>query len=325
MGRRCNILIFVVCFVPLAWVCAEDTRIVIEPRPARPARGNADRIAPHIRVDSNLVLVPVTVTDRDERLVTGLIREDFKLFEDRIERPITQFAIEDAPVSIVLLFDCSGSMHRKQEQARAAVIEFLKNGNQSDEFALIEFNDRARLVVPFTVNPDHIAQRMLSSEIKGQTALLDAICLALNAVRYGRHKRKALFIVSDGGDNHSRYNSSEIKDRVREADVPIYSIAIVPNSQRWSASPEEIEGPRLLENFARLSGGRSIEVQDCYELPEIGAKMAQYLRNLYMLGFSPAVPLRDGKYHKIEVKLAPLQGLNSMQVRFRSGYVSPEP
>ena len=297
--------------------------VEIEVRPRAP--GAADRISSNIRVDSNLVLVPVTVTNRQDELVTGLDRRQFKLFEDSRERPITQFAAEDAPVSVVLIFDRSGSMATKRHEAGAAVAEFLRTSNPDDEFALVEFAERPRLALHFTSEPAEIEGRLLSTVFKGETALIDAVCLGLHVVKSGRHKRKALVIVSDGGDNHSRYTKREIRDRVREADVQIYALAIVNWFKHWQTTPEELAGPGLLAEFARLSGGRSFEIDDLKQLREAGAKVGSCLRSQYILGFAPADTSRDGRYHRIEVKLQPSVDPLPMRVRFRPGYYAPGP
>ena len=287
------------------------------------ATGSADRAATNIRVNSDLVLIPVMVTDRHDRLITGLEKDHFKLFEDKVEQVITHFASEDAPVSIAVVFDCSGSMGPKLQKSRAAVAEFLRAANPEDEFALVLFNDRAQLAVGFTDHTEEIQSRLLYAQSKGRTALLDAIYLAMDQMKVAKHSRKALLIISDGGDNTSRYSMREVKNRVREGDAQIYSIGI---EEPWGVrgrSPEELAGPALLDEIAGQSGGRLFEVNDLNELPDIAAKIGMALRNQYLLGFAPLEPKRDGKYHKIVVKLAAPKGLPALRASFRSGYYAP--
>jgi VWFA-related protein len=306
-------------------VNAQDARIAIEPRTGggAPHVGSANRAASNIRVNADLVLIPVMVTDRHDRLVTGLEKERFKLYEDKIEQPITHFAMTDAPISVGLVFDCSGSMGSKLQKSRAAVAEFLKTANTEDEFHLIQFNDTARLIAGFTSEPEEIRSKLAFTESRGRTALLDAIYLSLDLMRRAKHTRKAILIISDGGDNCSRYTTREVKNRVREADVQIYSIGILEPPSVRARMPEEVAGPALLQDVASQTGGRLFEVDDLNELPDIAAKVGTALRHQYVLGYSPAAAKRDGKYHRVQVKLEQAKGLPPLRAFFRSGYIAP--
>jgi len=301
---------------------AQQTRVAIEPR-ATPATtspiGGADRI----RVDANLVLIPVVVTDHRDRMITGLERDNFQLYEGKTQQVITHFMSEDAPVSIALLFDCSGSMGGKLEKSRAAVKQFLTMSNPEDEFALIQFNDHAELVAGFNTGTQEIQNRLLFLAPKGRTALLDAIYLAMDQMRYAKHPRKAILIISDGGDNASRYSAREVKNRVREADIQVYSIGILEPMMNRQRSLEELSGPALLDEISQQSGGRLFEVDDLNELPDIASKIGTSLRNQYVLGYSPAETNRDGKYHKVRVKVTPPKGVPRLPTTFRPGYMAP--
>ena len=307
-------------------VKAQDPKVAVEPRSAAPTTesiGGADRAALNIRVNADLVLIPVMVTDKKDRLITGLDRSHFRLFEDKVEQPITHFAAEDVPVSIGLVFDASGSMGPKLGKSRAAVGEFLKTANPADEFFLIQFNDRAQLLRGFTGRGEDIQDKLMFVESKGRTALLDAIYLALSEMRKAKHSRKAILILSDGGDNSSRYTLREVKSRVREADVQIYSIGILEPLIGRGRTMEEMDGPALLDDIAEESGGRLFEVDNLNILPDVAAKIGTALRNQYVLGFAPAEPKRDGKYHKIQVKIARPAGVPPLRASFRSGYTAP--
>jgi VWFA-related protein len=295
--------------------------VAIEPRmsTAAPATGSADRLA-SIRTTVDLVLIPVVVTDKQDRLITGLEKDHFKLFEDKVEQVITHFNTEDAPASIGIVFDCSGSMGPKLQKSRAAVAAFLKGANPEDEFSLVQFADRAQMLVGFTTETEEIQNKLLQVQSKGRTALLDAMYLSLNEMRHAKNSRKALLIISDGGDNNSRYSFREVRDRVREADVQIYAIGILEPFSGRMRSPEEFAGPALLDDLASHSGGRLFEVDDLNELPDIAAKVGTALRNQYMLGFSPSTPKRDGKYHSVKVTVARPKGLPALRTSFRTGY-----
>jgi VWFA-related protein len=281
----------------------------------------ADRgaILSTIRVDSNLVLIPVSVTDAKNHPVTGLHREDFRVFEGRTEQTLAQFAAEDAPLSIGIVFDSSESMKDKLDHARQAVSRFLTEANPRDEFFLVDFNSTARLAVPFTGDPDDIQSRLLSERSDGRTALLDAVCLAMDYMKHAHHARKALLLISDGADNDSRYTESEIRSRVRESDLWIYTIGIFGNSTPML--PEGDHGERLLAALAEESGGRHFALRTSAELPAVAATIGLELRNQYVIGYRPTLAVHGGKYHRVQVKIADRRDL---RVASRPGYFDPQ-
>jgi Ca-activated chloride channel family protein len=301
-------------------VQAQEARVHIEPRvpSGDPAGGQ-----PRIRIDSNLVLIPVMVTDEQDRLITGLAREHFRLWEDKIEQVISNFGVEDAPVSVGLVFDSSGSMGVKLTRSRAAVAEFLRTANPEDEFSLVEFSDGARLTQGFTDRMDKIQNQMMFIQARGQTALLDAVILSLEEMRHAKHSRKVLLIISDGGDNASRYTVRDVKSRLREADVQVYSIGIMEPFSFRNRTPEEMQGAGLLDDLARQTGGRLFEADDINDLPTIAFKIGTALRNQYVLGYVPTAEKRDGKYHRVQVKIARLKGMPPLHASFRAGYLAP--
>jgi VWFA-related protein len=282
-----------------------------------------DRSSANIRVNSDLVLIPVTVTDNMNRFVTGLEKDHFKLYEDKVEQVITQFASEDTPISVGLVFDCSGSMGDKLKKSREAVAQLLKTANPDDEFFLVEFNDRAELVVSLTGRSEEIQNRLTFTQSKGRTALLDAIILAMSQMRKAHNPRKALVIISDGGDNSSRYTMSEVKQRVRESDVQIYAIGILELMGERGRTPEESAGPGLLNFVAEQTGGRLFEAGNLNELPDIASKIGAALRNQYVLGYAPSIVRRDGKFHRVHLKLVKPKGWPSLRAYWRLGYYAP--
>jgi VWFA-related protein len=302
---------------------AQDTRVSIEPRAAKPPTGGLQQHDADFRVNGNLVLVPVLVTDGQDRLVTGLDKRHFKIYEDKIEQTITQFASDDVPISVGLVFDCSGSMGAKLEKSRLAVAEFFKIANPQDEFFLTEFNGSVRPPTDFTSAPEQIQNDLFLTQSKGRTALLDAIYLSLHKMKSAHRARKALLVISDGGDNSSRYTERDIKNLVREADVQVYAIGILEPQVSLSRTPEEMAGPGLLDDLARQSGGKLFPVQDPNELSAVAAKIGMALRNQYVLGYAPTTEKKDGKYHRIQVKLAKGAGLSSLHASFRAGYYAP--
>jgi VWFA-related protein len=301
---------------------AVESKVSIEPR-AKPAPASAPSPRANIRVESTMVLIPVTVTDPFNRFVTGLDKENFKLLEDKKEQDILQFSSEDAPLSIGVVFDCSGSMGSKLEKSRQAVAQFIRTANPEDEFFLVQFNDTADLVQPFTQNLEEIQNRLAFTQSKGRTALLDAIYLSLHEMKKARNPRKALLLISDGGDNSSRYTETDIKNLVKEADVQIYAIGIYEPIGARSRTPEELAGPGLLTEIAEQTGGRQYAVENLAELADIAAKIGVELRNQYIIGYSPRNQERDGKYRRVEVKLTQPRGLPPLRAFWRHGYYAP--
>lgn len=298
-------------------------RVEIVPRPKPPSPDSVDTPHTDIRVDTTLVLIPVTVTDPLNRFVTGLEKEHFKLQEDNVDQPISHFASEDAPLSVGIVFDTSGSMGSKLAKSRQAVAQFCRTANPADEFFLVQFNDRPELALGFTPDVEEIQSRITFTQSKGRTALLDAIYLALHEMKKGHNPRKAILVISDGGDNSSRYSESEIKNLVREADTQIYGIGIYEPYGSRSRTSEELAGPGLLSDIAEQTGGRAYAVGDLNDLPDIAAKIGIELRNQYMLGYSPTNKDRDGKYRRVKVKLVQPRGLPPLRAFWRLGYYAP--
>jgi len=273
-----------------------------------------------LRMNVDLVLVPVTVTDPMNRLVTGLEQEDFQVFENNGKQEIRSFASEDAPVSIGIILDLSGSMTSKLARARESIIQFIKTANPQDEFFVITFNDRPELIEDFTNSVDDIAARLAMVHSGKRTALLDAIYYGIAKMRDARHLRRALLVVSDGGDNRSRYTEGEVRSQVREADVEMYSIGIF---DPYASTPEERSGPILLNDLSEESGGRLFRVDDIAEMGDIAEKISTELRNQYVIGYRPKDLTRDGKWRKVKVKIIPPQGLPPLTVHARTGYYAP--
>jgi Ca-activated chloride channel family protein len=315
------VLLFAVCgALPLlAQTSTEDVHIQPRVQPAGPQPLDIDpAFKTHtkpFKVEVDMVLVPVTITDPLNRLVTGLDRENFHLFEGKDPQEIKTFSSEDAPVSIGVIFDMSGSMSSKIERAREAVIEFFKTANPQDEFFMITFADKPEEIADFTSSVDDIQGRLVYTVPKGRTALLDAIYLGVSKMRQAKYPKKALLIISDGGDNHSRYSLLEVQNLVRESDVLIYSIGVFGGF----GTPEEIGGPGMLAHVSEQTGGRMFEA-NVMELPDIARKIGIELRNRYVLGYSPQAQPRDGKYHRILVKIVPPRGLPPLRAHWRMGY-----
>ncbi len=266
-----------------------------------------------LRVDVNLVLIPVMVTDTYDRPVRGLQKSDFHLFEDGAEREISQFFSEEAPISIGIVWDTSASMQKKMAESRRAILEFLRMSLPGDEFFLMKFSDRPESLCPFTTDAKTIENILPSVHAEGWTSLFDAIYLGVNQMKHAAHSRKVLLVLSDGGDNNSRYSEGELTNLVKEADVRIFSISIFDKSSS-------------LDNITAESGGRSFRVRKLEELSDLAANVSAELHSEYVLGFSPAERPLDGKYRKVKVTVAP-QTVDGQRVRasWKRGYFSPAP
>ena len=276
-----------------------------------------------VHVDVELALVNVTVTDPYNRLVTGLESDNFRIFENNVEQEIQYFSSEDVPISIGVIFDLSGSMSNKVGKAKEAALQFFKTANPQDEFFLVSFNERAELMSTFTNSVEDLQSRLLTLSAKGRTALLDAIYLGLSEMRTARNAKRALLIISDGGENHSRYNERDINRLVREADTQLYSVGIFDPFEYRSRTPEELNGPSLLTEVTELTGGRAFTVENINELPDIAAKIGAELRNQYILGYHPSNKSHDARWRKIKVKLRTPKGLPPLSVYAKTGYYAP--
>ena len=306
-------------------------QIHVTPPPVKPAlppgppplQGKAAlsaRPGSRIRVDVNLVLIPLTVTDPLNRLVTGLEKNEFFLYENNQQQQIKSFSSEDAPVSIGIIMDLSGSMTNKVVRARESIIEFLRTSNPQDEYFIIGFNDRPELIEDFTSSIDDIEARLQTVRAGRRTALLDAIYYGVNKMKQARYDRKAILIVSDGGDNRSRYTENEVRNLVRESDVEMFSIGIF---DAYAATTEERNGPLLLHDLSEETGGQLFRVDDISDMTDIATKISAELRNQYVVGYKPSDAKRDGKWRKVKVKLVPPPGLPPLTVHARSGYYAP--
>jgi VWFA-related protein len=278
---------------------------------ARPRRPDANSSPPgNIRLDEKVVLIPVSVTDSTDHPVNDLPPHAFRLLEDNVEQKIACFFKEEAPVSVGLIFDASGSMRKSIDRSLAAVQQFFKTTVPGDEFFLIRFSDKPTVETGFTSDPAEILERLSFIHPDGWTALHDAIYLGVHRMKAAKNMRRVLFILSDGGDNNSRYSEAEVKNLVLESDVRIYAIGL-------------FERPKFLEKLAALTGGEAFWAHRLSDLPDAVDKLSRTLRNQYVLGYSPNRPENDGKFRKIRVELAHPFSIAPLRLLWRHGYYAP--
>jgi Ca-activated chloride channel family protein len=308
-----------ISYLPFGDVRAQ---VAIEPRrrsPPSSAPGAREAAIPsaNLRVDTTLVLVPTTVNDGLNHPVTGLEKENFRIFDDKAEQTITSFSSEDEPVALGFIFDTSGSMAGLLPQGRAAAAELLKFANPEDEFFLVEFDTRPRLVIPLSSNTSQIGLEVMMTKSGGSTALNDALFMGIHEMHKSKRAKKALVLISDGGENHSRYTPTEVKNVVKESDVLIYTVAIGAGHDADSLS-----GMGFMSGVAEMSGAHMFYANG-FELADIATKIGIELRNRYVIGYSPRDPRRDGRFHRIEVRVVPPRGLPKLRAHWRTGYYEP--
>jgi Ca-activated chloride channel homolog len=270
-----------------------------------------------IKVDVDLVLVNATVSEPRGRMVTGLRQENFRIWEDKVEQKVEYFSSEDGPMSIGLIFDATGSMEDKISRARDAAVSFLKTGNPEDEFFLVTFSQSPQLVEGFTTDISRLQNHMIFTPAKGLTPLFDAVYLGLETMKSARNKRKALLLITDGEDNHSRYSFWDIKEFVKEQDVQIFVIGIINSSGELAQGQD---GRAVIEDLAQISGGQAFFPDSVDELEDICNKIAIELRNQYVLGYHSTNAAKDGKWRKIRLKINTPKGLPTFSVHGKNGY-----
>ena len=324
------LLVAVVLVIDLAaWPNSREEATHSNARSSPVVLDQTNQPATSLRVTTDLVQIPVSVVDKEDRTVEGLSKENFYIFENGSAQAIVHFAPEDGPISACLVLDASGSMTTKFNRSIEAVHQVLGAAIAGDDYCLIRFNDSAEVLVNMTNNSTRIADMVQRTIPQGWTALLDAIYSGMQEVKNGRNWRKAMILISDGGDNRSRHTKKEILRMVREGDAQIYSIGIVPRGDQadWhygvplAFSPEEINGPALMKDISHRTGGRSFLIHEIDDLPAVIARITQELRHQYVLGYYPAIT-GTGGYRQIAVKVKTANGIK-VRAYWRSGYYAP--
>ena len=277
----------------------------------------------NLKVDVELVTVNATVTDNQNRVITGLDKEHFKIWEDKLEQKIDTFSAEDVPVSLGVVFDVSGSMKDKISTARDAAVTFLKTGNPEDEYFLTVFSNRPEVAEDFTTDISRLQTKLVFEATKGMTAMYDAVYLSLEKLKGGTNTKKALLLITDGEDNRSRYTFSNVREFVKEQNVQIFAIGITGDfSSQLSAGRS---GRAMIEELADITGGHAFFPDSVYDLEDICTKIAVELKNQYVIGYKSTNEIRDGKWRRIRVKVEGPKGVGPLNVRNKSGYYAAEP
>jgi len=278
--------------------------------------------ASRFRVSSEMVLVNASVVDSRGRPIPGLTKENFRLFENHAEKQIAWFSEDQTPVSMVVVFDTSGSMNGKLERCAEAVAELLGLSQKDDEFALVTFSNQPRLAQAWTRDEAAIPAALLNARAHGTTAMIDALHMAGRYANSGANARKLIFVLSDGGDNSSRWRETEVLRQLQEMDLELYAVDI-REPGFTPAYPGLLEGPGLLDRLCDGLSGRYIAVDRVGELAGAVERIQREIRSQYVLGYRPGELRRDGRFHPVEVKVAPPAGIHRISVRWRRGWREP--
>lgn len=265
-----------------------------------------------IQLQARLVSMTVTISDKFGRFVTGLEKRNFQIFDDGVEQEIAHFSDEDAPLTLGIIYDVSGSMSDLTSRSFQALKKFFDTSHEDDEYFIIAFNNRAQLVQDFTTSPSEIMSKVIFVKAKGNTALYDGVYLGIEKARQGRHKKKALLIISDGEENNSRYSGRDLREMLKESDVPVYSVGI---SQLYA-------GMGTLQNLSGWSGGMTFAPDDEPQTRDIYTRIALMLRHQYAIGFYPTDAANPIDWHKVRINVSAPRGLGRLAVSYRKGYRS---
>jgi Ca-activated chloride channel family protein len=277
---------------------------------------------PAFHASSDLVLINASILDHTGRPVSGLDAAAFHLSDAGVEQKILSFNQGDMPVSIVLVIDTSRSMRKLIGRSAEAVMSLLKTSNPEDEYAVVEFSDRPWLASGWTHDTSQVSDCLMHSDARGNTALLDAVVFAGSVARRATNARRALIVISDGIDNHSRRSVAGVKRYLLEADVEVYAIDLLNAPGLWT-TPWDADGPELLETICEAGGGRHLEVEQSTNLPEAVEEVAREIRNEYVLGYQPSTLGNPGKYHRVKLNVSPPSGSRPLSVLWRHGYYEP--
>lgn len=273
-----------------------------------------DRKDDRVIINTDLVSLTVTVTDKQGHFIAGLDKGAFTVFDDKVPQEISHFSNQDAPLSVGVVFDLSGSMSGdKINQSKAALARFIQTSHEQDEYCLIGFNEGAHLLLEGARDGEAMLEKLARAQPHGNTAVYDAVAFSTEQVSRCRYPRRALIVISDGEDNRSRQSFGQLRRRLREADVTIYTIRI------GASLPRSI-GRIILDELATASGGKAFSPKSAEETDEAFEQIALELRRQYSIGFLPSQLVPDGRWHRLQVRVTPPAGYPRVVVRNREGY-----
>ena len=283
----------------------------------------SDGDTPVIKTQTQIVTLTATVIDKTNRPIPGLARDNFEIYEDKIKQNIEYFVETDIPVSVGIVFDLSSSMGPKLDRAKEALKAFVSSSHPDDDFFLITFDEKAKLVSEFT-DGDSALKKLTSVNPKGGTALYDAVFLGLENLKQGRHKKRVLIVISDGQDNCSRYSLREISQYVKESEAIIYGLSISEMIGSDCGTTCQMYARRAMEDLAGFTGGKAFFPGSINDLEQATSQIALELRRQYSIGYVPTRTDRNGKWRKIQVRVKGDKGTEAaspgLVIRAKEGY-----
>ena len=276
-----------------------------------------------LKVDVDLRLLHVTVVDRQEKIIKGLSKNDFQVYENKTKQDISLFKVEDVPVSIGLVIDNSGSMRSKRKRVNRAALTFARTSNPEDEIFLVNFNDQVYIDQEFTKNLADLTDALDHIDARGGTALYDAIYLSLEHIREGKEDKKALLVITDGQDRDSHYRFESVMEMAQESYCSIYLIGLFdPRSVQNRAQKK---ASKLLKQLSEETGGKHFFPESVDEVKAICIQISHEIRNQYTIGYKPTNTRRDGTWRDVKVKMArpSTQKGRKWIVRTKRGYYAP--
>lgn len=294
-----------------------STALLAQPNPRSTARtllppDTAEEA--RLRFNTEVVSFTVSVTDQEGRFLPGLTKQDFKVMDGRVIQEISHFSDTDAPATVGIVLDLSSSMSvDKINRAKEALARFIQTTHRDDEYFLIGFRDNAEVLLDRTNDSEALLQKVASLRPEGETALYDGVSLALTQVAQGKYAKRALIVISDGEDNHSRTTFNQLRHQLQEANVTIWTVLIGPLLPRSN-------GGAVMDKLAAVSGGKSFFPRNGEKMSEDFEQIALELRRQYSIGYTPSNLVDNGKWHRIKVEVVPVATARHTVVRTREGY-----
>jgi len=283
-----------------------------------------------IGVDVNLVVLHATVVDSRGRVVNGLRKENFTVYEDNVEQKLAVFSQADIPVTVGIVIDDSGSMREKREAVNAAALTFVRTSNPHDQTFVVNFNDNYYLDTPgdFASNIEELKSALDKIDSRGGTAMRDALYASLDHMKLANRDKKVLLVITDGEDNGSRYTLEELVNYLQKGNTLVYAIGLLGESEPGGLFKVRGGGARrarkVLEQLAQVSGGQAYFPRSLQEVESICVQIAKDIRNQYTLAYYPSNTKKDGSFRTVRIEVKPPRGKGRLTVRSRPGYFAPK-
>lgn len=318
----CGIALLAFVFAPNLWAQQQQQGVIPSPPPPVTQEPNHS-----IKQNVDMVVLHATVTNRSGEFVEGLTKNEFRVYEDKIEQTIAVFQRRDVPVTMGLVVDNSGSMREKRAQVAAAALTFVKTSNPQDEVFVVNFNDEYYIDTPgdFTHSMPDLQDALSRIDSRGSTALYDSVVASLNHLKMGHRDKRVLLVVTDGDDDASRLSFAETIKMAEESDASIYTIGLFSDDDRKHDHSMVRHSERVLKELAEATGGMAYFPKDLDDVTPVCEQVAHDIRNQYTIGYYPTNSAKDGTFRRVEVRVFPPSGMGKLDVRTRTGYYALKP